>query len=40
MVSGIVFSPTNSKNIVHILYEQIEKLIENLRTRDSERFSD
>lgn len=33
MVSRIVFFPVEYKHIIYILYEHIEKLVENLKTR-------
>ena len=33
MVSRTVFFPIKYKHVIYILYEQIEKLVENLKTR-------
>lgn len=33
MVSRIAFFPVKYKHIIYILYEQIEKVVENLKTR-------
>ena len=37
MVSRTIFFSIKYKHIIYILYEQTEKLVDNLKTRDSER---